>query len=47
MLFGDVDTQIQLNFCLFNFLLYLRRRCRDGGIGRHEGLKILWAEMPV
>ncbi len=30
-----------------NIWSILRFSCRDGGIGRHEGLKILWPEMTV
>ena len=28
-------------------LVFRSKGCPDGGIGRHEGLKILWPEMAV
>ncbi len=42
---------MQDRICIFRFFVLflhpLLKSCRDGGIGRHEGLKILWPETAV
>ena len=35
------------NFCCTFAADFRKNRCRGGGIGRHEGLKILWPVMAV
>ena len=35
-----------LRICIF-YRTFAPILCRDGGIGRHEGLKILWPVMAV
>ena len=42
----NFNTHSQLT--IVNYLLSLHRKgCSNGGIGRHEGLKILWPVMAV